>query len=148
MRVPLVFAGPGIPRGRSDALVYLLDVFPTVCDLAGVRPPADLDGRSFAGVLRGQEKTARRTLFTAYRNVQRAVRDDRWKLIRYPLVDQTQLFDLKADPDELTNLAADPAHAGEVERLTTALRGWQKQLGDPAPLKVDKPRDPTFRPPE
>ena len=47
----------------------------------------------------------------AYRNVQRAVRDDRWKLIRYPQVDKTQLFDLQNDPDELKDLSADPAHA-------------------------------------
>ena len=37
MKVPLVLAGPGIPRGRSDALVYLFDIYPTACDLVGAR---------------------------------------------------------------------------------------------------------------
>ena len=53
-------------------------------------------------------------LYTGYRNCQRAVRDDRWKLIRYPLVDKTQLFDLGADPRELNNLADKPEHAAKL----------------------------------
>ena len=56
-------------------------------------------------------------LFTGYHDCQRAVRDDRWKLIRYPLVDQTQFFDLQADPHELKNLARDPAHAPKVAEM-------------------------------
>lgn len=47
MRVPLIFVGPGIPQGKStQAFSYLLDVFPTLCDLIGVQPPADLEGES------------------------------------------------------------------------------------------------------
>ena len=43
MKAPLVLAGPGIPRGRSDGLIYLFDIYPTVCDLVGAKPP---DGRA------------------------------------------------------------------------------------------------------
>jgi len=46
MHVPLVVAGPGIPKGRSDALVYLMDLFPTFCELAGATPPPGIDGKS------------------------------------------------------------------------------------------------------
>jgi arylsulfatase A-like enzyme len=147
MRAPLVFAGPGIPHGRSDALVYLLDIYPTVCDLVGAPVPAGLDGKSLAPVLRGQANGVRDSLFTTYRDVQRAVRDDRWKLIRYPHIDKTQLFDLKDDPDELHDLAGDPAQTGRIVQLTGRLCDWQRQLGDTAAWTWAKPRDPKFVPP-
>jgi arylsulfatase A-like enzyme len=147
MKPPLVFAGPGVPKGQSDALAYLLDIFPTVCDLVGAKVPDGLDGQSLASVIQGKKDKVRDTLFLAYRDVQRAVRDDRWKLIRYPHINQTQLFDLKNDPDELKNLAGDAAQTKQVERLMGVLADWQKRLGDKTPLTSEKPRDPKFVPP-
>lgn len=148
MKPPLVFAGPGIQKNRkSDAMVYLMDIFPTVVDLVGAAPQPGLDGRSFASVLNGRSKTARRTLFLSYRDVQRAVRNERWKLIRYPKVDRTQLFDLKSDPDELRNLAGVPEQKSRVEALTAELRRWQKELGDPTPLTVAEPSAADFKAP-
>ncbi len=147
LKVPLLFAGPGIPKGQSDALVYLMDVFPTVCDLVGAPIPPGLDGKSLKSVITGKTKGVRDTLFLAYRDVQRAVRDERWKLIRYPHINKTQLFDLKNDPDELRDLAADPRQAKTVERLMNTLADWQKQLGDTAPLTSSTPRDARFVPP-
>ena len=94
MKVPLFLVGPGIPRGWSDALVYLLDVYPTLCDLVGTQVPQGLDGMSLGPILRGKTDRVRDSLFLCYRDVQRAVRDDRWKLIRYPRIGLTQLFDL------------------------------------------------------
>jgi len=146
-KVPLIFAGPGIPAGRSDALVYLMDVFPTVCDLVSVPVPAGLDGKSLKPVIDGREPGVRPTLFTAYRDVQRAIRDARWKLIRYPKINKTQLFDLNDDPNEMHDLAGDPAQAGRIERMMAELERWQKQLGDAAPLTSEHPKDPTFTPP-
>jgi arylsulfatase A-like enzyme len=147
MKPPLIFAGPGIKTGESDALVYLLDIFPTVCDLVGAPIPPGLDGRSFADVLRGKTTHARDQLFLAYRDVQRAIRDDRWKLIRYPQVNITQLFDLKNDPDEMHNLAADPKQAGRVEAMMAELRKDQEHYGDHCPLVVEHPKDPKWTPP-
>lgn len=147
MRAPLIFTGPGIPKGESQALVYLLDIFPTLCDLTGAKTPKEIDGKSLAGIIKGKQKTVRNSLFTAYRNCQRAVRDERWKLIRYPLINKTQLFDLKTDPDEMKNLADDAKHADQVKRLMGLMKNWQKKLKDKAPLSVDKPLDPKFTPP-
>ena len=79
-------------------------------------------------------------LYTAYRNCQRAIRDDRWKLIRYPLVDRTQLFDLAADPHELNNLADKPEHAAKLAELTAMLEKEMAAHGDRYPLKIANPK--------
>jgi arylsulfatase A-like enzyme len=144
MKPPLIFAGPGIPRGETHALVYLLDIFPTVCDLVGTDIPDGLDGKSLKAIIEGKSSGVRNTLFLAYREVQRAVRDDRWKLIRYPQVNVTQLFDLQSDPDEITNVADRPEHTERIQSLTAELQRWQKSLGDATPLVVDQPQDPRW----
>jgi arylsulfatase A-like enzyme len=146
MKVPLIIAGPGVPKGETQALAYLLDVFPTVCDLVGAKIPEGLDGKSQKPVIAGQSAGVRDSLFFAYRDVQRAVRDERYKLIRYPQVNVTQLFDLQTDPEEGNNLAADPAHAERIKQLTAELARWQDSLGDRAPLVVDQPADPKWDP--
>lgn len=146
-RVPLVMSGPGIPVGRSDALVYLMDLFPTLCELAGAAIPEGLDGRSLAPVITGDREAVRDTLFMAYRDVQRAVRDDRWKLIRYPRIAKTQLFDLQTDPHERHDLSDLPAHADRVTRLTRALKRCQQTYGDTLPWRAADQDDPNFTPP-
>lgn len=146
-KVPLIIAGPGIPKGRTDALVYLMDLLPTVCDLVAAPVPAGLDGKSLKPVIEGKAKTVRDRLFYCYRDVQRAVRDSRWKLIRYPKIDKTQLFDIESDPDETKDLAGDPAQADRVRRMMAELAELQKQYGDRAPLSVSHPESPEFTPP-
>ncbi len=134
VHVPLVLRGPGIPKGkRTGAMCYLLDLFPTFCELAGVPAPEGLEGRSLAPVLRGEKARHRETLFFAYRTFQRALQDEKWKLIEYDVAGRrtTQLFDLEADPAETRSLADDPAHAATLARLRDELARRRKELGDP-----------------
>jgi arylsulfatase A-like enzyme len=147
MKVPLVFAGPGIPKGRSEALVYLHDIYPTVCELAGTSVPPGLDGVSFKGVLDGRTNVGRDTLFFSYRNVQRAIRDRDWKLIRYPEINRTQLFNLREDPDETRDLSGDPHHEARIAAMMAGLRAWQETLGDKLALTSGSPRPAPFEPP-
>ncbi len=147
MHVPLVIAGPGIPHGRHEALVYLLDLFPTFCDFVGAKIPAGVEGSSLLPVIQGKSAKVRDVLYTAYRDCQRAVRNDRWKLIRYPLVDRTQLFDLAVDPHELNNLAGQPAHATKLAEMTTLLEREMTRYADPVPLKVASPKPAEWTPP-
>jgi arylsulfatase A-like enzyme len=141
MGVPLVLSGPGIPRGKSsEAFAYLFDVFPTICELTGARIPDSLDGKSLAPVIRGETTQVRDTIVLAYRDVQRAVRHGRWKLIRYPQINRTQLFDLQEDPFELKDLSGDLAQAGRVQELMTRLEKEQRLFGDKQSLSVEKPR--------
>lgn len=147
MHVPLVLAGPGIPRGRRDALVYLMDLFPTFCDYAGASAPPGIDGRTLRPVIEGRSAGVREVLYTGYRDAQRSIRDARWKLIRYPLVDQTQLFDLERDPHERRNLAGRQDQAARVKELETRLAAEMQRYGDNTPLHVPQPRPARWTPP-
>ena len=133
--VPLILSGPGILKGKqSDALVYLFDLFPTVCELAALDVPEGVDGKSLAPILGGRATKGRHSLFFAYKDVQRGVRNERWKLIRYPRVNETQLFDLKNDPHEMNDLAEAPAHRSKVREMMDLLGRLQRELGDEARL--------------
>jgi arylsulfatase A-like enzyme len=119
VRVPLVFAGPGVPEGvKTEAFAYLLDIFPTLGDLTGTAVPDSVEGTNLAPAMHGEP--VRDLLYLAYTDKHRGVRDDRWKLIEY-VVDgkhaMTQLFDLQQDPLELNNLTADPVHRDTLARL-------------------------------
>jgi arylsulfatase A-like enzyme len=148
LRVPLIISGPGIPAGqRTDAMCYLFDVLPTLGKLCDVSGPTSSEGINLSATLHDPTTPARRQLMFAYKNLQRAVRDERWKLIRYPLIDRTQLFDLQADPYEITNLVDRPENAAKVAELTALLEQQQQHFGDTAPLKVANPRPADWSPP-
>ena len=147
MHVPCVIAGPGIPKGKSEALVYLMDLFPTFAEIAGANLPKGVEGKSLVPILAGKQTKVRDVLYTGYRNCQRAIRDERWKLIRYPLVNRTQLFDLSTDPQELSNLADQPEHAAKIAELTALLTKEMASYADASPLTVANPQPAEWTPP-
>ena len=131
MLTPLILAGPGVPKGKSTAaFTYLFDLFPTLCELAGVPAPAGVFGESLRPLWDGSKSSLRDTVFLPYIQIQRAVRDERWKLIRYPKLGFSQLFDLQTDPDETRSVYDDPARAPDIARLTAAMQRWQTKVGD------------------
>jgi arylsulfatase A-like enzyme len=135
MKVPLIIAGPGLPRGQSTrAFTYLLDVFPTLCDVLGIKPPPGLEGESLRPLWEGKKERVRDSVFLPFLQIQRAVRDERWKLIAYPKISHLQLFDLQTDPGERTNLIARADCAGHVQRLRTLMTQWQAKVGDTVAL--------------
>ncbi len=139
MRVPLIVAGPGIAADkRSDAMCYLFDVMPTLGKLCGVATPQGSNGREFAAVLKDPSKPARPFLMFGYKSIQKALNDGRWKLIRYPHVDRTQLFDLQTDPYETKDLAALPEHAERIQAMLAKLAAEMKTDGDNDPLTAAK----------
>ncbi|QDV53433.1 sulfatase-like hydrolase/transferase [Gimesia fumaroli] len=141
MKAPLIFKGPGIPQNKStDALVYLYDIFPTVCDLTHITVPPGVEGSDLAPIWRGKTDRVRDSLFTTYEDLMRAVRDDRWKLIRYPQINKTQLFDLKEDPHELQDLSQNPGQKERVQKMLAQLKDWQKKTDDKQPLTSDHPK--------
>lgn len=145
MRVPLIIGGPGIPRGKSTrAFTYLLDLFPTLCDTLGIPAPADLEGQSLRPLWEGRAAKVRDSVFLPFTQIQRAVRDERWKLIVYPALGYRQLFDLQADPFETTNLITRPDNAKHVQRLRALMQQWQARVGDTLDLPDSDRPPPTI----
>jgi len=124
VRVPLLMAGPGIPRNfMSEALVLLNDLHPTLLELCGSTPPLHPFAQSIAPLLRGERASHREHIRYQYKQFQIGVRRGDWKLIRYEVggVTHEQLFNLSTDPSELKNLLEDPFCAGTLAEMRTLL---------------------------
>ncbi|QTN33810.1 sulfatase-like hydrolase/transferase [Akkermansiaceae bacterium] len=133
VHVPFIVAGPGIPKGERRAqLCYMYDIYPTLCEIAGIAVPDTVQFRSMVEVIKEPTAKFRDSLYFAFMSWQRAVRDERFKLIEYCVGEErhTQLFDLVADPNETKNLAADPAHMETRERLRALLKEERLLLND------------------
>jgi len=123
-RVPLMIAGPGIPPGLIETPVSTLDVTPTLAALAGVSLAEIAPwtaGQDLAPVARGGPRPAVPMEYAAEGSVTPlvALRDGPWKYIRCG-ADPEQLYHLRTDPDERSNLAADPAFAAPLAELRAA----------------------------
>ena len=121
-RVPLMISSPDMQPGRVDAPVSTIDVTPTLCDLAGVSMEDVMpwvQGETLVPISNGAMRNAPVAIeYAAEASCAPLVslRYGKWKYNRCAL-DPDQLFDLDADPHELTNLAEDPAHNGTLTSL-------------------------------
>jgi hypothetical protein len=79
----------------------------------------------------------RDSVFLPFLQIQRAVRDERWKLIAYPKIGHLQLFDLKNDPHETTSVIDNPKNAGHVARLRGLMKQWQAKVGDTVEIPAE-----------
>jgi choline-sulfatase len=118
--IPLIVAGPDIAPGLVPEHVSLLDILPTLLDLAGLERPAAADGRSLVPLLSGDRDPERTTVGEYLAEGAIApilmIRRRRLKFI-WCAADPPQLYDLAADPDELINLASEPDHGALVAEL-------------------------------
>ncbi len=130
IRVPLVICGPDIKAGRRiDDMVYLHSIFATTCDFAGIPTPATVQFKSLTPLMNGCD-CGEKAIFGSYREFQRMIRTEKYKLIMYPKAKKTQLFDLKKDPDELENLAYKPQYRSTVYKLFADFKYLQTIVGD------------------
>jgi len=133
VKVPLIVSGPGLPRGEDrNQLSYIYDIYPTLCELAGLETPDTVQYQSLNPVIRNAEAEHRDHLYFAFMEWQRAVRKDRFKLIEYCVDGKrtTQLFDLKEDPSEANNLVADEKHQDVLKMLRALLEFERLKLND------------------
>ncbi len=134
VRIPLMISGPEIPVDvRRDSLCYLLDLYPTLCDLVGQPRPEGNEGVSLLPVLKKSGRKIRDSLFLAYTRIHRGVRtDDDWKLIEYNVdgTRRTQLFNLRRDPWEMHNLAEEAVHKDRLEELRFRLSENMREYDD------------------
>jgi arylsulfatase A-like enzyme len=105
--VPFIISGPGIPKNeKREALLYLYDVFPTLCELVNIESPNTVQGQSFTTSLKNANKSARESMIYGYKEFMRAYRKGNFKLIEYFVKGErnSQFFNLKQDPHEINNL--------------------------------------------
>jgi arylsulfatase A-like enzyme len=125
VHIPLVMAGATLPRGRRvDDLVSLIDVFPTLCEIAGVHPPPGLDGRILRSEIDGADaadtEVSLETMlpYLSYGwSALHAVVHDHLKVVAAP---RPEMFDLVTDPREERNLASE--RAAELGRWLTVIK--------------------------
>ena len=134
INVPLLIAGPGIPSGRRiKAQCYLRDLYPTVCELTGVKIPSSVQGTSLTPVIRGEKEELHDSIFGYFTDTQRMMRTaDGWKLVSYPKTGRTQLFHVAEDPAELSDLSSDAANSARIMAMRKGLQGFQAGLGNSA----------------
>jgi arylsulfatase A-like enzyme len=134
IRTPLIVRNPAVHRGAptSDALVSVVDLFPTLCEAAGAAVPPGVEGKSLWGLYRGDGGPVHPEIFALYHNLQRAVRTPSHKLILHLRSGAVELFDLRTDPYELTNLVGRPETAAVQAELTARLNAWRDAHGHAA----------------
>ncbi len=125
-RIPLIVVAPGVAQAgaKTGALAETVDIYPTLCELAGLPAPQGLDGASFAAALKNPTATTKDAIFHVYPRSQmlgRAVRTARYRLVEWkkigdPAAAVLELYDYEADPEETKNLV------GEKPEIVAQLR--------------------------
>ncbi|MBN2137921.1 MAG: sulfatase-like hydrolase/transferase [Sedimentisphaerales bacterium] len=137
VRVPLMVVGPGIKKNaRIDAPVYLQDIMPTTLELAGAEKPDYVQFKSLMPLMQGETKKSYDAIYGGYLDVARMVTQDGYKLLLFPKAKKVLLFNLKEDPQEMTNLAAQRKQEKRIKKLFAKLLALQEQTGDQLDLKA------------
>jgi len=142
-RSPLLIAAPGKKGGQSTrALVEFVDIYPTLCELAGLEKPKHLQGESLVPLLDTPTAAGKTAAFQVYPRGSRetgamlghAVRTDRWRYVEWQKADGVaaaiELYDMQGDPGETVNLATKPEHNGIVVEHAGLLKA---RLNTPPP---------------
>ncbi len=133
LQVPLLVVAPGYKAGqRSRRLVESIDVYPTLCDLAGLAKPGHLQGQSLVPLLKNPEAGWKPYAISRYRTGD-SIRTDRFRYTKYSRPSGQalgqMLYDHKTDPVENTNVANQSDQAGKLAKLL------QTNMGKPSPQK-------------
>ena len=142
-RVPLLIRAPGVQAGVCPGLVESVDIYPTLCDLAGLKPPPNLEGTPLTPLLRRPKQPGKNAVFTQYLRdgiwvapdgvtyMGRAIRTEThryvdWSTFPANQLTATELYDLTADPAENKNIAS--ASPKLCRQLATRLKaGWRAE---------------------
>ena len=132
LKPPLIITGPGIgSKISSDALVYLQDIVPTTLELANIPIPDYLEFKSLGSLIHGDGRQSNYpNIYGCYRDLQRMIRDDRYKLIAYPRAGILRLYDLQNDPEELNDLAGSEDYKERIGVMFTELEKTCESVGD------------------
>lgn len=139
-RVPLIICVPGKKPAVCNSLVELLDLYPTTASLCGLEVPKRLQGKDIAALLNDPSETVREAVFCA-NGKGTLLRNDRWAFIEYnkpgpapkkrkPPLPAMELYDMKKDPKQYTNLAQNPEYAHIVKELRAKMAAKMKAVKD------------------
>lgn len=151
-RIPVIITVPNALKSgaATTALLESVDIYPTVCELAGLPVPGGLDGTSVAPLLAGKTDTTKPAVFHAYpRNnlIGRAIRTDRYRLVEWKRAGAAQetaeyeLYDYQTDPQETKNLATDKSEVVAELRELLSKQPEAKPQFKSAAHKVPKPKN-------
>ena len=141
--IPLIVAGPGVASGqRTNAPVYVHDIFPSVMSYLDLPIPASVTGLSFSDAFSGSyDEPKRRTRVHAYKNFQRALVDFPYKLIAYNVGSEqdtrVQLFNLAEDPEEANDLSGLSDLSSTIDSMLARMQSEQAAAGDLARFDQD-----------
>ena len=117
-RVPLIISTPGYKAGRSDSIVELVDLYPTLADLTGLEAPDSVQGVNLQPVLKNPEATVKEGALSFSNGHSWRTRD--WAYMKYRDGSE-ELYDMKNDSGQITNLAKKPEHQGTLNMMRTSL---------------------------
>ena len=133
--VPLIIAAPGVKPGVHSGLAEQVDIYPTLCDLAGLPKPKHLQGRSLKPMLddpaaKGKHVAISTMIATHTKQRGHSLRTDAFRYIAWEGGEEL-LYDLRTDADELHNLAKQPAQAERMNRMRQRLAAHLKAVSNP-----------------
>lgn len=122
-RVPFIIIAPGAAKAGAlcNRPVELIDIYPTLADLCGLKVPNGLDGISMKSLLRDPSRPWKRAAFTSQNAGNNSLRTQRWRYTEWGGPENAELYDHENDPGEFKNLAKDPEHSAIVAELSKLL---------------------------
>ncbi len=124
VRVPLIVSAPGMTAGKTDAITELIDIYPTLTELSGLSNPKEVQGTSFVPTLKDPNVSVKSGALSFHNGV--GLRQSDFAYMRYK--DGTEeLYDMKKDPNQFNNLAADLQYSADLKRLQQSLDARIKQ---------------------
>lgn len=119
---PLIISAPGFAKNaKTESIVELLDMYPTLCELTGIKVPEHVEGKSLVTLLKNPEQDWKKPAFTKLAGGISVVTSD-FSYTEWSGGKQRMLFDLKKDPDENINVAEDPNYKEVVKELHASIK--------------------------
>ncbi len=134
-RVPFILSVPWITKSHghaSNKITELVDLYPTLAELAGLTPPTNLQGQSLLPLLKNPttKEWAKDLAFSISRSGGESIRTSEWRFTHWGFgAKGEELYDLKNDPNEFTNLAKDPNYTDRLNQLKARLKTKRKEAG-------------------
>ena len=142
-RVPLIVSAPGMTSGNTDAITELMDIYPSLAELAGLDIPENVQGKSFVAVLKDAKAEIRPDSLSIKSRSGYGLRGDRFAYMRYGKGKngeaQEELYDMVKDPDQFTNQARNPEYSKALDdmrgRMDARLKEANLSSSEPAKKK-------------